>query len=126
MSDLKNRKALIVDDSKPIFLMVKEMLDSQGCECTWASHGREACEKLKENDFDFVLLDWNMPEMNGPEFLKENKKKNLTIAPVLMMTTENSPDYIREALELGAAEYIMKPFSKDILISKLEFALKGL
>lgn len=125
MSALNKLKALVVDDSKSIYMVVKEMLEEAGCNVTRAVNGKEACDVLGNQKFDFVLLDWNMPEMNGPEFLKKNKNENLTNAPVLMMTTENAPDYIMKALELGAAEYIMKPFSKDILISKIEFALKG-
>jgi two-component system chemotaxis response regulator CheY len=125
MKNLVDCKVLIVDDSKPIYLMVKEMLDGEVKASEWAKNGQVALDKIAENDYDVILLDWNMPVVSGPEFLEINRAENRTSTPVVMMTTENGPDYIKKALELGAAEYIMKPFSKDILISKIEFIFKG-
>jgi two-component system chemotaxis response regulator CheY len=113
-------KVLIVDDSKAIFMMVSEMLKEAGHESVWAEDGQKACEFLSHDKCDLILLDWNMPVMNGPEFLEENKKKALTTSPIVMMTTENKPDNIKKALSLGASEYIMKPFTSDILLNKIE------
>lgn len=125
MKKLSECHILIVDDSKPIFLMVKEMLEECGVSAEWAENGSVAVEKSIQKNYDIILLDWNMPELNGPEFLEKNLTEKFTQSPIVMMTTENGPDYIKKALELGASEYIMKPFSKDILVSKIEFALKG-
>lgn len=111
---------LIVDDSKAIFMMVSQMLQEQGHKAIWAEHGEDACQKLSENEIDLVLLDWNMPVMSGPEFLEKNLSDGLTSAPIIMMTTENKPEHIKKALQLGAVEYIMKPFTSDILFDKLE------
>ena len=61
-----------------------------------------------------------MPNMTGPEFLEKNLAEKVTPAPIVMMTTENKPDHIKKALQLGAVEYIMKPFTSDILFNKLE------
>ncbi len=113
-------KVLIVDDSKAIFMMVSQMLQEQNHESIWAEHGQDACQKLEGNDIDLVLLDWNMPVMSGPEFLEKNQKDSVTSAPIVMMTTENKPEHITKALQLGAVEYIMKPFTSDILFDKLE------
>jgi two-component system chemotaxis response regulator CheY len=112
---------LIVDDSKAIYAMVSKMLEEGGHQSAWAEDGRRAVEMIKSGAhiYDVILLDWNMPNMTGPEFLELNIKEKLTSAPIVMMTTENSPDYIKRALDLNAAEYIMKPFTADILFNKL-------
>lgn len=113
-------KVLIVDDSKAIYMMVSAMLKEKGHDALWAEDGLDACKKLSGSNVDLVLLDWNMPNMSGPEFLEKNKSDGITSAPIVMMTTENKPDFIKKALELGAVEYIMKPFTSDILFNKLE------
>lgn len=115
-------KVLIVDDSKPIFMMVSQMLGELGHEGLWAENGEDAVEKIKEHgaDIELVLLDWNMPVMDGLEFLKKNSEEKFCSAPVVMMTTENKPEKIQEALKNGAMDYIMKPFTADILENKIE------
>ena len=111
---------LIVDDSKAIYLMVSQMLESGGHKSFWDEDGNKAVEVLANNkNIDIILLDWNMPNMNGPEFLEKNQKESLTTAPIIMMTTENRPEFIKKALGLGAVEYIMKPFTSDILFNKI-------
>ncbi|MDD0854202.1 response regulator [Halobacteriovorax sp. GB3] len=117
-------KILVVDDSKAIFMMVSQMLEDGGHEAVWAEDGVKACEKLGEmSDIELILLDWNMPNMSGVEFLEKNQAEEVTKAPIVMMTTENKPDYIKRALELGAVEYIMKPFTSDILFNKIELVI---
>lgn len=117
-------KILIVDDSKHVHSIVVGMLESVNYTALSAYDGKDAAEQLKNGlVVDLILLDWNMPEMNGPEFLKVVKDENLTHAPIVMMTTENSIEKITEAMSLGAQEFIMKPFTDDILISKIEFVL---
>ena len=119
-------KVLIVDDSKAIFMMVSQMLEDAGHGAVWAEDGVKAFEQLVEHpDIDLILLDWNMPVMNGPEFLQKNLDEKLTTSPIMMMTTENKPTYIKEALSLGATEYIMKPFTSDILFNKIELVTGG-
>jgi two-component system chemotaxis response regulator CheY len=114
-------RVLIVDDSKAIFMMVSQMLEEKGHTGVWAEDGVKAVEYLESNqDIDVILLDWNMPNMNGPEFLEKNLSDSFTKTPIIMMTTENKPDYIKKALSLGAVEYIMKPFTNDILFNKFE------
>ena len=113
-------KVLVIDDSKAIYAMVSEMLLDGGHEACWAEDGQKAVDFLKEESVDVVLLDWNMPVMDGPTFLQVNEKEKITEAPVMMMTTENSPEAIKKALSLGAVEYIMKPFSEEIVREKFE------
>ena len=113
-------KFLIVDDSNAVAMMVKEMLKEMGHSSERAVDGKDAVKILEStSDFDFILLDWNMPEMTGIEFLKYNYENHITETPIIMMTTENKPENIREALMFGASEYIMKPFTKDIIESKV-------
>ena len=114
-------KVLVVDDSRAIYAMVSKMLEEGGHTSVWAEDGLKAVEILgKDKTIELILLDWNMPNMNGPEFLEKNIKENLTTAPVMMMTTENSSTHIKKALSLNAQEYIMKTFTKDILFNKIE------
>ena len=114
-------KVLVVDDSKPIFMMVSQMLSDLGHEPHWAENGQDAKEKLSAaGDFELVLLDWNMPVMDGMQFLEANSAESFCNCPVVMMTTENKPEKIEEALGKGAVDYIMKPFTADILENKIE------
>lgn len=117
-------KILVVDDSKAIFMMVSQMLEEADHKAIWAEDGIAAFERIGEHsDIDLILLDWNMPNMSGPEFLEKNASEGIFKNPIIMMTTENKPDYIKKALELGAVEYIMKPFTSDILFNKIELVL---
>lgn len=117
-------KVLIVDDSKHVHSIVKGMLESINYSAHSAFDGSDAVNQLQNGLIvDLILLDWNMPELNGPEFLKVYSEQNLSNAPVVMMTTENSIEKITEAMSLGAQEYIMKPFTDDILLSKIKFVL---
>ena len=117
---------LIVDDSKPILMMVTEILNELGHKAYTAVDGSNAYEVLSENkEIELILLDWNMPVMNGLEFLQKNKEENIFDIPIFMMTTEKSPEKIQTALENGVADYIMKPFTADIVENKIEM-LKAL
>jgi len=114
-------KVLIVDDSKPIFLMVVQMLEELGHSGMWAENGQDAVDKIAQNsDIELVLLDWNMPVMDGLEFLQKNEAESFCPCPIVMMTTENKPEKIQTALKHGASDYIMKPFTGDILENKIE------
>jgi two-component system chemotaxis response regulator CheY len=120
-------KILVVDDSKIVFSTVTAFLDNSEYEINWAENGVQAAEILSQDKYyDFIFLDWNMPEMDGIDFLKLNKEKNLTSAPIVMMTTESKMEKIQQAIELGASEYVMKPFDKEVLESKIEIVLDGL
>ena len=102
------------------------MLEKENYKTQSAYNGFDAIEHLKGGaNFELILLDWNMPEMNGPDFLKTIQGQDFIKTPIVMMTTENSIDKITEAMELGVNEYIMKPFTDDILISKIDFVLNS-
>ena len=86
-----------------------------------AEDGNEALESCRQQMPDVILLDWNMPVMDGLEFLRELRKEPCGEIPkVIFCTTENDMDHITQAIAAGANEYIMKPFDKEIIISKLK------
>ena len=119
-------KVLLVDDSNSIAMVVGQMLKGAGHDVVRAKDGQDAVDIImQDNGFDVILLDWNMPEMDGLEFLKHNQEKKIIDAPIIMMTTENKPEKIMIALQHGAKEYIMKPFTQDILISKIESVVQS-
>lgn len=112
---------LVVDDSKVIRKVARHILESLNLTVSEASDGREALEMCDLALPDVVLLDWNMPIMNGLDFLKELSRRNFSHPPkVIFCTTENGVDYIRAAVDAGADEYVMKPFDRDTLESKLQ------
>lgn len=115
-------KVLIVDDSRPIRKIMGNMLKKMGLETYEAAHGKEALEQLDAHpEIELLMLDWNMPEMNGIELLEAMKKRDGD-APrptIVMVTTENEMSKIVHAMTKGANEYIMKPFTKEILEEKL-------
>ena len=116
-------KALVVDDSKTIRIILGRILKELGYEVCEAGNGKEAL-KIMESEkaaVNLVLADWNMPEMNGLELLKQLRQDpGLASLKVIMVTTETELDHMVSALEAGANEYIMKPFTKEILKEKLE------
>lgn len=116
-------KALVVDDSKAIRMILGRILKELGCEVREAANGREALAVIdaEQNSVGLVLADWNMPEMNGLELLKSLRgRPDLASLIVVMVTTEAEVEHMTSALEAGANEYVMKPFTKDILVQKLE------
>ncbi|MEC9283810.1 MAG: response regulator [Bdellovibrionota bacterium] len=114
-------KIMVVDDSKMIQALVKETLESRGISVVLAENGQVAKDKLAAGEeIDLILLDWNMPVMDGPSFLVAVKEESLTSSPIVMMTTENKPEKIQEVIEKGVVEFIMKPFTDDVLFGKIE------
>ena len=116
-------KILIVDDSGPIRKIMKKMLLEMGHQVLEAENGQEALLQLETNpDIGLMLTDWNMPVMSGIELLEALRKKEESFPKpvIVMVTTENEESKIARALVTGAHEYIMKPFSKEILEEKLE------
>ncbi len=113
--------ALIVDDSRPIRRIETEIMRELGFDTCEACHGKEALERLQSAPLpDVVLVDWNMPEMDGLEFIKAVRADaRFSGLVILMVTTETETDQMLRALSAGADEYLMKPFQKDALIDKL-------
>ena len=114
--------ALIVDDSRTMRLVLKKILNEVGFEVSEAGDGSEALLRLKELDrVDLMLVDWNMPVMDGLEFVRAVRQDNAyDEVPLMMVTTEDTMDRVVEALDAGANEYVMKPFTSESIIEKLE------
>jgi two-component system, chemotaxis family, chemotaxis protein CheY len=116
-------KALVVDDSRAVRMILGKTLKELGFEVREAANGREALEVIdvEKTAVTLVLADWNMPEIDGLELLKRLRQKpELSSLVIVMVTTETELSQMTAALEAGANEYIMKPFTRDILVEKLE------
>ena len=116
-------KALIVDDSRAIRMILSRTLRELGYEVCEAGNGKDALAVIAaENDrIKLVLADWNMPEMNGLELVKQLRQNPaLSSTVVVMVTTETEAEHMAAALDAGANEYVMKPFTKEMLAEKLE------
>ncbi len=119
-------RALIVDDSKMVRMVLGKMLVEIGIEFLEAGDGQEAIDRLYRGEqVDFMLVDWNMPIMNGYELVCA-VRANVLLSDIriMMVTTETSMDHVQKALAAGANEYLMKPFTKELLLEKL--ALMGI
>ena len=119
------KTCLIVDDSRTIRSVARRMLEDLNFATIEAADGQQALDECHKKMPDVVLLDWNMPVMNGIEFLRALRDTEGGNVPVVVFcTTENDMSRIQEALGAGANEYIMKPFDSDIIETK--FAQVGL
>lgn len=115
-------KAMVIDDSKAIRMILSRNLMNLGYEVCSAANGREALDMLEAESPELALLlvDWNMPELNGLEFVKAVRQiPRYASAPLMMVTTETEVEQMVKALEAGANEYVMKPFTEEIIASKL-------
>lgn len=114
-------KVLVVDDSAIMRKVIEQILEMLGHESVPAANGLDAFERLKEHsDVRLILLDWNMPEMNGIEFLRAVKEMpDLAEIPVIMLTTESERRKMIEAIEAGAKHYLTKPFQPETLATKI-------
>jgi len=115
-------RALIVDDSSTMRSVLRMTLRGTGMETVEAANGSQALERLQETGpLDLALVDWNMPEMNGFEFLcAVRRQPQHDTMKVVMVTTETELAQVENALRCGANEYIMKPFTRDAVLEKLQ------
>jgi two-component system chemotaxis response regulator CheY len=119
------RTCLVVDDSRVVRKVARRILEGRGFAVEEAADGALALEACRRAMPDAVLLDWNMPVMNGIEFLKALRGEfGPGNPPVLFCTTETEISFIEQAIAHGAQEFIMKPFDEDIIAGK--FAQVGL
>ena len=115
------KSCLVVDDSKVIRKVARHILETLDFEVREAGDGREALDSCLATPPDVILLDWNMPVMSGMDFLRALRESTIAQRPkVVFCTTENGMAYIRAAIEAGADEYVMKPFDRETLESKLQ------
>lgn len=115
------KTCLVVDDSKVIRKVARHILETLDYRVTEAGDGQEALASCMASAPDVILLDWNMPVMSGMDFLRALREAKVSRRPkVVFCTTENGMAYIRAAIEAGADEYVMKPFDRETLASKLQ------
>ncbi|SDJ11187.1 two-component system, chemotaxis family, response regulator CheY [Frankineae bacterium MT45] len=116
-------QAMVIDDSRAMRMILRRVLTTAGFEVTEAGDGQEALDLLNatEEPPTLALIDWNMPNMNGLEFVKAvraiDKYSDVTL---MMVTTESEHGQIVRALAAGAHEYVIKPFTPDDIVEKLD------
>lgn len=114
------KSCLLVDDSRVIRKVARQIFEALDFACEEAENGQMALDACQKAMPDVILLDWNMPVMDGMEFLRALRKMaNGGESVVVFCTTENDMKHIQDAMANGANEYIMKPFDADIVRSKL-------
>jgi two-component system chemotaxis response regulator CheY len=114
------RSCLVVDDSRVVRKVARRIMEANGFSVAEAEDGRVALEPCRQSLPDCVLLDWNMPVMNGIEFLKALRGEfGPERPPVVFCTTETDVSFIEQAIAHGAQEFVMKPFDEEILLGKL-------
>ena len=114
-------KILIVEDEKPISNLIRLSLKGAGYECDTAFDGEEAIEKIDENQYDLMLLDIMLPEVDGFEVMEYVKPLGL---PVIFLTAKDALDDRVKGLKMGAEDYIIKPFEVAELIARVEVVLR--
>ena len=116
-------KALVIDDSRAMRSMLRKMVGELGYEVLEAEHGRDALDRLEDNepdDVQFALVDWNMPVMDGLSFIKSvREERRWDRLRLMMVTSETNPRHVYEALKAGADEYAMKPVTREVIQEKL-------
>lgn len=114
-------QALVIDDSRAVRLLVANILREQGFDVVAAGHGQEGLERLHDNpEIRLVLVDWNMPVMDGLEFIQAVRKvRAWDEVQLVMVTTETESEQVQRAMNAGANEYVMKPFTAEVLVAKL-------
>lgn len=115
-------KVLVVDDFSTMRRIVKNLLRQIGFnEIDEAEDGRQAIDKLKAGNFDFIISDWNMPNLDGMGLLKKVREdEKLNHLPILMVTAEAEKERVVAAIQAGVNNYIVKPFTAEVLREKLE------
>jgi len=119
----KEKSYLIVDDMKVLRNILKNILikfEINEANIFQAADGKEAIQQLEANPIDLIISDWNMPELNGIDFLKFCKSSDhFKNTPFIMLTSEAEKENIVQAMELGVSGYLLKPVQKDQLLLKI-------
>jgi len=114
-------RALVIDDSRAVRAFIRPILRELNLEIIEAGNGQEGFDQLRDHpDTDLILVDWNMPVMDGLEFIHAVRAdRSYDAIRIVMVTTESQSDQMNRAMAAGANEYVMKPFTKDVLVAKL-------
>lgn len=115
-------RALVIDDSRAVRLIVRNILQEIGVEVVEAANGADALAQMpRVPNLALILVDWNMPVMDGLAFVTAVRAQRIYDGVrIMMVTTETESEQVTRALTAGADEYLMKPFTKDVLVAKLK------
>jgi two-component system, chemotaxis family, chemotaxis protein CheY len=114
-----SKKVLVADDSSTMRKIILRSLQAVGVpDAAEAGDGEEAVNMFKNGTYDLVLTDWNMPKKNGLDVIREIRAVNATV-PIIMVTTEAEKTRVLEAIQAGVSDYLVKPFTADMLREKL-------
>lgn len=118
---MENKKILFVEDSPTMRRIIANSLKKLGMNnVAEAENGVDALEKIQKNQFDLILTDWNMPEMNGQELVEHIRKMDTyKSVPILMITTRGMEDDVMTAIKSGVNGYMVKPFTPELLKKKM-------
>jgi two-component system, chemotaxis family, chemotaxis protein CheY len=113
-------RALIVDDSRTSRMRLRKMLEEESIACEEVVSAEEGMKRLRSGEeFDLMLVDWNMPGMSGPEMIEQVRQQGMAELKILMVTSEVETECVARALEAGANEFLMKPFDVEAFKEKL-------
>ncbi len=116
-----NKKIIFVEDSPTMRRIIMNSLTKIGFQDVMeAENGVDALEKIGDSEFDMIITDWNMPEMNGEELVKELRGRDkYKDTPILMVTTRGMQDDVMNAIKMGVNGYVVKPFTPEVLKKKI-------
>ena len=120
-------KVLLVDDSSMMRKAIARAIRKGGIDIestAEAADGKQGLAELASQSVDLVICDWNMPEMNGLEFIRAARDDNYTV-PIMMLTTEGTQDRVDQAMEAGANGYVTKPFTPEKLVESIQSIVGG-
>ena len=121
-----NSHILIVDDEAAIRDMVRMALEMEGFTVSDASNAHQAAKLLETEDVDLILLDWMMPGVSGVDFAGKIRREGNTSVGIIMVTAKDEEDDIIRGLDVGADDYVKKPFSTKELVSRIKAVLRRL
>ncbi len=111
-------KILIVEDDLTIGSMLKQKLDAKGYQTAKESNGKKAYERIVQENYDLIVLDWMLPDMDGIEVCK--KVREVSDVPIIMLTARGDAESALQGLKSGAYDYVPKPFSPEVLVARIE------
>ena len=117
-------KVLVVDDERPVSFLLSRALSAAGCDVTVVDDGMDAYMLARDGSFDIILLDHLIPGLLGTEVLQRLKDENVA-TPVILVSGVTGEDAVVRGLQLGAVDYIRKPFSVPELVARVQVHLRG-
>ncbi len=116
-------KILVVEDEVEINQLLQIILKNKGYEVSATLDGLAAFDQVQSENFDLILLDWMLPQINGLDFIKRLREKN-NLTPVIFVTAKTQPEDIVQGLEAGADDYLVKPFDTNVLLARVDSVLR--